>query len=295
MSYGGGTFGLCAFGSGLEGDPITNLGFELGSYGLATQWSSADFSSAAADWAAFNNGASAYEDFETGWGTSPFYIDTTFPQISAAFTGAITANVEDFGNGWGNDGYLLLAMPLAQPTMSVTGGPTEGFGKGWSSDENYVTSFIAQPYLTQNFVLTEVTDFEEFVSGWSLAGYATDISGISVTSASFAGLRALAVENFENVQVDQNYTAVAATDQIVSTAHGLSTNYRVVFDSPVAGGMPSPLAPSVTYFAVTIVDGNNFKVSLASGGSVVDITTAGSGLLQWTAPFENWVTLMATI
>lgn len=67
-------------------------------------------------------------------------------------------------------------------------------------------------------------------------------------------------------------TATASTDLVNSTSHGLVVGDSVVFTALTGG---AGLTVDVPYF-VTWKDANTFKVSLAKGGTAVDITTDAS-------------------
>jgi len=71
-----------------------------------------------------------------------------------------------------------------------------------------------------------------------------------------------------------SFTAVAATDIITATAHGLSNGMTLQVTS--AGTLPAGLTASTVYYVISSTT-NTFKVSLTSGGAAVDITDTGSG------------------
>lgn len=64
-------------------------------------------------------------------------------------------------------------------------------------------------------------------------------------------------------------TGTASNDQITKTAHGLAVGDRVYFTTLTAG---TGLALNTNYYVKTVVDANNFTVSLTNGGATVDIT-----------------------
>jgi hypothetical protein len=65
-------------------------------------------------------------------------------------------------------------------------------------------------------------------------------------------------------------TAVASTDVITAVGHNFTTNQGVMFPTLTGGG--GLIAATGTYF-VRDISGDTFKVSLASGGAALDITT----------------------
>lgn len=295
MTIGGGTVGDCLFGDGAEGAEISNLGFEVGSFGFAPPWEIDNFVRGAFDPATFS-GSDVAEAFEAGWLNFPYYADD-FPSggvASASFTGADPPDEEGYELGWLNEPYYRIAF--AEAVATFTGGAFfDSFESGWGNS-SFVTSFVDAPHLIQRFLLSTPADrdLEGFEDNWQNSSYLFTFGAL--TAASFSGQRALAADGFVNVQVAATYTANTVSDALGSTAHGLSVNYRVVLASPVNGTMPSPLAPAIAYYVQAVPDANNFTLALtASAGAAIDITSAGTGLLKWSAPYENWVTLMTTI
>lgn len=89
------------------------------------------------------------------------------------------------------------------------------------------------------------------------------------------------------------FTATAATDDtITKTSHGLIAGDVVTFSS--TGTLPVGLSAAIAYYVVS-PGTNNFKVSTSSGGSAVDITSAGSGTLSVTKMKTKPVVLGATL
>ena len=69
-------------------------------------------------------------------------------------------------------------------------------------------------------------------------------------------------------------TADASTDRIQRTAHGLTNGTAIQFAS--SGTLPGGLTAATTYF-VTNSTANNFQLLATIGGSVIDLTSAGTG------------------
>ncbi len=284
MSFGGGTFGGSLFGSGEEADPISNLGFETGSSGIATSW---DFESFAAreNFGAELADGSTFESFEHSWENDGYQTD---------LVDGISASVETFELGWSNTDYIREGGPLIAPsfgTADVVGeGPTiESFEIGWGGNELFIFAFRGDAY---GYELTDdgmgITTFggdfgETFGDGDTLAPV-------------LSGVRALSVESFEDLALPLAYTADSSTDTLTTaTPHGLSVNYRVRLQSSVGGAMPAPLVPDVDYYVQAVGSSTTFKVAQTLGGAAVDVTSNGSGLLIFTAPYENWTSVMTTI
>lgn len=75
------------------------------------------------------------------------------------------------------------------------------------------------------------------------------------------------------------FTVNTGTDVITATSHGLSdTNQFVVTTGPNAT-LPAPLAENTNYFARDTT-ANTLKAAATSGGTAIDITTAGTGVFS---------------
>lgn len=80
--------------------------------------------------------------------------------------------------------------------------------------------------------------------------------------------------------VSSVFTAVAATDLLTTTGHGLVAGVPVRFTSTTA--LPAGLSAGTTYYVLASgLTANDFKVSTGLGGSVVDITSTGTGTHSW--------------
>ena len=71
-----------------------------------------------------------------------------------------------------------------------------------------------------------------------------------------------------------------ANDQLLSVAHGLADNDRVMLFNVFSETLPTGLTEGTVYFVVNSA-ANTFKVSLTQGGAAVDITAVGGGELFW--------------
>lgn len=81
----------------------------------------------------------------------------------------------------------------------------------------------------------------------------------------------------------QEFTANATTDVITAAAHGLANGETVRFKG---ADLPAGLT-QVTIYYVRDVTTDTFKVSATAGGSAVNITDAGSGVMTITAPSKR--------
>lgn len=78
-------------------------------------------------------------------------------------------------------------------------------------------------------------------------------------------------------------TAVASTDVITASGHGMATNDEVRVEAELnTDTIPAGLANNTNYF-LTSVTTNTFKLSATNGGSAIDITADSSGFAtrQW--------------
>lgn len=72
--------------------------------------------------------------------------------------------------------------------------------------------------------------------------------------------------------------ANASTDTIPLGEHGFATGDPVSFRADANGSLPAPLVEGVGYFAIATTD-EAFSVSASPGGAVIDLTTAGEGIV----------------
>lgn len=78
-------------------------------------------------------------------------------------------------------------------------------------------------------------------------------------------------------------TAVASTDVITASGHGLALNDEVRVEAEFnTDTIPGGLANNTNYFLTTVTT-NTFKLSATNGGSAIDLTTDSSGFAvrQW--------------
>lgn len=77
------------------------------------------------------------------------------------------------------------------------------------------------------------------------------------------------------------FTVDTTTNVFTSNSHGLSNGDVLNFDS--SGSLPAPLLDYTEDYYAFVVNAteNTFQLSLEQGGEVLDITSAGSGTLEW--------------
>lgn len=80
-------------------------------------------------------------------------------------------------------------------------------------------------------------------------------------------------------------TVTNATNKFTLAGNGLANTNRITIDATV---MPTGLLKTVVYFVVG-VSGNDWQVSLTSGGSAVDFSTDGTAVTfkKWSAPLSD--------
>lgn len=286
MSLGDEDFGGCDLGDGANGDPITNLGFEQGGAGFAFRWQIRNVT-ARGVFAAF--GLRAREDFERGWGNTPYFFALT-NAIAAPLSASVyiaPKSFDDFERGWQNFPFLTTSFPAI---AAVFTGPqnANNFEQGWDND-SYA---FAWPGGTA--AVFDGNGFENFEQSWGNTTY--DFTWPGGTDFVISGQLAKTVEDFEDVKEPQLYTVDFMLEQLITIGHGLGADYGVIFDIPVAGLMPTPIAPGVRYYVQNVVDPDKFQIALLpAAAGPIDIATNGSGLLRWSAPWEFWVTKLVAV
>lgn len=75
------------------------------------------------------------------------------------------------------------------------------------------------------------------------------------------------------------FTAAAATDVLTAPGSSLANGATVVVFPGAGGTTPAGLTAGTVYYVVS-ASGATFKVSATSGGTAIDITADGSGLVQ---------------
>ena len=73
------------------------------------------------------------------------------------------------------------------------------------------------------------------------------------------------------------FTGENSNDQITNKGHGLVVNDRVCFFAGTFATLPSGITEGTVYYVKTVVDVDNFTISLTQGGALLDITADGDG------------------
>ncbi|NRA58597.1 MAG: hypothetical protein HRU13_10845, partial [Phycisphaerales bacterium] len=84
-----------------------------------------------------------------------------------------------------------------------------------------------------------------------------------------------------------------ATNTITSVGHGFTGNQRVAVTSSELSGVPAGLEARGTY-SVTVVDDDNFTLTEWPSGDAVDITSAGSGTINFHEADRGTITRVST-
>ena len=105
-----------------------------------------------------------------------------------------------------------------------------------------------------------------------------------VYSSAFRTLKILATYSVTGTTPRDNnatFTANAGTDTLTSAGHGLNNDELINFTS--SGTLPGGIGSFDDGFFYYVVNKttNTFQISLTPGGSVIDITSAGSGTHDW--------------
>ena len=74
------------------------------------------------------------------------------------------------------------------------------------------------------------------------------------------------------------------SDTVVAPAHGLAANDPIVFWATLGSTLPTGITEGTVYYAKVITDADNFTVSSTPGGTVLDITGIGAGVMQKLTP-----------
>jgi hypothetical protein len=81
------------------------------------------------------------------------------------------------------------------------------------------------------------------------------------------------------------FTGDDSTDVITCPGHGLTTNDQVVFYDDGVGTLPTGVSEATLYYVISSgLTTDAFKISTTLGGSAVNITAKGQGLVSKTTP-----------
>lgn len=108
-----------------------------------------------------------------------------------------------------------------------------------------------------------------------------DLQGTALINAKYLDMQLFCAEpTFKSVRTYGSKIVVtvdSGADTFGATAHGLANTTPVMFQS--SGLLPAPIAADTPYYVVS-TSTNTFQVALVSGGTVIDLTSTGSGTIE---------------
>lgn len=273
---------------------IANLGFEDAAIapGFADLWNVENVT-ARGVFAEFAD-ARAVERFESGWTNGGYSLTHDPLSPRALFSGDVyvsPVSAESFEAGWTNTSYMLTSFAAIGAVFAPDSDPFDGFGKGWDNSP-YLYAFSGGELSAS---VHDGNGFENFEQGWGNSGYAFAWVGGETVAPSLSGALAKSAEDFAGLPA-QLYGVDTVGDYITHlTGHGLGAGYSLVFAQAIGGALPVPVVPALRYYVSSVASVYAFQVQVDPSIPQIDLTTAGSGLLKWSAPWEFWTAFMATI
>lgn len=188
------------------------------------------------------------------------------------FNNTSFANIGDAG-GLRNSvapGSLFVSLHTADPGEAGTQATNEatytGYarkavarsGAGWTVATNTVSNTAAITFDPCTAGSNAITHF----------GIGTDLSGVGT----------LLYKNTLSTSNQGPFTAVAVGDLITIPGHTLAVSDRVAFFAAFGSTLPGGITEGTQYFVKTVA-GNDITISATDGGVVIDITTAGDGVV----------------
>jgi hypothetical protein len=118
---------------------------------------------------------------------------------------------------------------------------------------------------------------QKAAEGWELLQFFV-AKGEKRAQARFAYVMQRSAGQTETDVLVGTFTVGTSANTIIINSHGLPNGALVRFAlGPETGNvLPAPLQSGVYYYVVN-TRGNDFQVSLISGGAAIDITTSGTG------------------
>lgn len=242
-----------------------------------------------------NDEASYYVWFKVGSATEPdLSANKTGIQISVNAADSTTVVADKTKDAIKNTlGVFISDLSV---TVTVVGSTFNAVGHGFSNnDEITLFSTGELPKDTNGdllssdrsyFVVNSAANTFEIseVSGGATISLSTTGSGTikalgpSSTSSTVFINRADVGNVTDNPALSQTFLPAdvnTATDVITITNHGYSDGFSFRLSS--TGGLPGGLVAATPYYIVSST-ANTFKLSASSGGSAIDLTTAGTGV-----------------
>lgn len=76
------------------------------------------------------------------------------------------------------------------------------------------------------------------------------------------------------------------SDTITAPGHGLAVNDPVCFWATLGNSLPTGITEGTVYYVKTAPDADNITISATQGGTVLDITASGAGVVQKLTPIS---------
>lgn len=126
------------------------------------------------------------------------------------------------------------------------------------------------------------------VSNTSLIGFpACGVTGNTITHWSVglvtSGASEILFYGALSALTPEAFTALASSDVVTSPNMSFAVNDNVTFYAREGGSLPGGITEGVVYFIKT-ASGSSYTISTTLGGSTLDITSDGAGLLQKVVP-----------
>jgi len=263
---GGGALGSLATALLTIRDDDSVLGYALNGFTVSESGGSASISVRRAGGSAGTNTVGYATVAETGFGKATAGSD---------YTGV--TNTLTFADGVTNQTFnvVILQDALTEVPETVRLVLTNAAGAGGASATNAAAggaAVLGQTVYGEATLTIQDDESSAGTLGFELAAYAVNEEAGSLTvnvqrSAGSAGTVTVQYQTAERV-----VTADTATERLLRTAHGLTDG--TVLEFATSGTLPGGLLTGTAY-TVTNATANDFQV--LSGGSVLDLTSTGSG------------------
>lgn len=185
-------------------------------------------------------------------------------------------------------GSALITVTDSSPHLAQTGDYVYFSGAKGLSDQVFTTN-AGSPWITVATVALVNGQPIQVASTGVLPSplaanttyYVRDVAGLSFNLASTAGGTAIAITaagsgthsiSVQETQRSRTFTA-STSGNTISSAVSFTTNEAFTFSS--TGTLPAPLQANTTYYALST--GTSTTVALTPGGTLIDITSTGSG------------------
>lgn len=162
----------------------------------------------------------------------------------------------------------FIGLHTADPGEDGTTGEVSTSGTGYAR----VSATFATPSGGSTATSNSQT-FTDTGTDWGLIGWISIWTAVSGGSCLWKGPLG---------QAPMPFTATTA-DVITSPAHGFTNGQRVVFYAGNGGVLPTGITAGTLYYVISATT-DTFQISTTSGGSAVDITASGDGIVQRSIP-----------